>query len=198
MDKKEKHKGSVPLKNQKHEDFCWGIVLGKSKAKAYRDAGYEPTSAKQNGSRLMMTNEYVKERIEYLRWQHNILNEISHERIAEEYRRLAFSRIDDYVEDAEDHIFIKKIKDIKKSKLSAVRSFKTRKTIKKTKDAEEISYDTEIKLYDKQGSLMRLESLTGLTSDFGKVRSGLAKYGKDIRIDEETNQWELIDVDVDV
>jgi hypothetical protein len=49
-----------PLPNPKQELFCRKLVEGKSKAKAYEEAGYNPNRG--NAVRLMNANESVKQR----------------------------------------------------------------------------------------------------------------------------------------
>lgn len=53
-----------PLKNARHERFAQGLAEGKSKSRAYEEAGYEPHAG--NATRLS-GNEKVKARIEELK-----------------------------------------------------------------------------------------------------------------------------------
>jgi phage terminase small subunit len=52
------------LSNPKHEKFAKNRALGMSITESYSNAGYEPH--RQNASRLMMTNDDIKNRIREL------------------------------------------------------------------------------------------------------------------------------------
>ena len=114
-----KFPGSVPLANPKHEKFCQGLVLGKTQTRAYIDAGYEPQEARCNASRLK-SNESIKHRIEWLYYEQSLINEATHHRIIEEYRRIAFANITDFLNFDNESIKFKSIDDIHPALLSAI------------------------------------------------------------------------------
>lgn len=186
-----------PLVNSKHEKFCWHLIDGNNQTEAYIAAGYSEKGACQSASQLLK-NPNIIGRLEYLRYQNNVANELIFDRIIDQHQRIAFSNIEDYLIDEADGITIRKLKEIRKAKLNAVKTIKLRTTRKTDRDGniQEEFTDAEVTLYDKQKSLAELSELMGLKSDFGKIRSGLQKYGKDVYIDD-SGQWQLVDLDND-
>jgi len=61
---KPKTPSTKPLKNERHEKFAQGLAEGKTKSKAFEEAGYSPHAA--NASRLS-TNDKVKARVDELK-----------------------------------------------------------------------------------------------------------------------------------
>ena len=186
--------GSEPLANQKHEKFCRGLVLGKTQTRAYIDAGYEPQEARCNASRLK-SNESIKQRIEWLYYEQSLINEATHHRIIEEYRRIAFSNITDFLNFDNESIKFKSIDEIHPTLLSAIKGIKCKRLRQQNGDTKDESVEREITLHDKLKALERLEILTGMHSDINKIRIAMRAYGKDLYIDRETNNWSIIDLE---
>ena len=78
------------LKNKRWELYCLGVIEGKTKDKAYEDAGFKPN--RHNAARLN-TKEHIIARIGEL--QEVVIDKhgITVDRILKEYERVAFSDV---------------------------------------------------------------------------------------------------------
>lgn len=74
---------------EKEELFCQGYLIDFNGARAAREAGYSEDSAKQIAAENL-TKPYIRARIEEIRAEMGKTFNITRERIAQEYARLAF------------------------------------------------------------------------------------------------------------
>ena len=88
---------SKPLKNRQREAFCQFSFKGENATQAAIKAKYSPNGARATGSRLLTIDD-IKSRIDYLRRGIAEKCGITAEMLAQEYKKLAFSNMQDFVD----------------------------------------------------------------------------------------------------
>lgn len=187
--------GSFPLQNERQELFCQYIVQGKTAYKAFLDAGYcgaKESNARANSTRLR-ANKHVRDRIEWLRFEQSLIHEAETHRIIYELKQIAYSNVDNFLESRNGEIVLRdfsKISYINKKAISKLRCKTT------TNSNGDTTVDQEIILHDKLSALNQLSTLTGMKTDFSKIRVWLRSKGYDLVNDMgELNLIKLQDVE---
>ncbi len=135
----------------KQDLFCREFIIDLNATQAAIRAGYSKKTAKEIGSENL-TKPNIQDCISELRKKTLEQLDISHQRIVEEYAKIAFSDIADYFNDA---IRIKEIKEI--SNTAAIRSI----TIEERTFDSGTSIKIKITLWNKKEGLEGLAKHTG-------------------------------------
>lgn len=85
------------LKNKKHELFCQEYLIDLNATKAAERAGYSAKTANEQGARLL-ANVSVQSRISELMTKREKRTEITQDRVLQEYAKIGFSDIKNFVE----------------------------------------------------------------------------------------------------
>lgn len=130
----------------KEERFCEEYIIDLNATQAAIRAGYSERSASEIGYENLRKPQIVT-RIQELKEARSKRTQITADKVLREFAKIAFSNIQDYIND--DHT-VKNLRDIGRSKSAAISSIKkTRQKVGK----DIINESIEFKLYDKKGSL---------------------------------------------
>lgn len=116
--------------------------------------------------------------------------------VIEERKRLAFSSIQDVVEQDEDGFeSVKKMSDLPRAYANGIKSIAPKKVVHFSKGEETtVTITTKVEMHPKDASLKALEQMLGLDSDLNSAIATLRKYGKKLII--EGSKWQIEDVEV--
>jgi len=168
MVKKAKQKRSIdyskPLKNAKHERFSQ-VWVKDAKAALNNTLSYQiayPLASEEaaavGGCRLL-TNAKIAGRIAYLQAELAKEMGVTAIRLMEEWKKIGFSNIDDYLRiDDEGCVIGKDFSTINRSKLAAIESIKQTVNITSNKNGEK-EYETRnftFKLHDKTKAIIEM------------------------------------------
>lgn len=130
-------------------------------------AGYEPESAGVVGSNLLH-NPRILAAIERGKAQRIARVNMTADTVLQELSMLATSRIDHYVIDDDGQVQL--AEGAPDGAMAAIQSVKRKKTIRESKDGEMfITYDVEIRLWDKPGALKLMGKHAGIAACFDRL-----------------------------
>lgn len=144
---------------EKQEAFCQSYLIDFNGSRAAKDAGYSAESSAQEASRLL-TNVKIQSRINALRVEMGKGFNITRERIAQEYARIAFFDIRK-IHDEDDSL--KSIKDFGDDEAAAIAGIETEDIWDRDADGNRIKIGRlrKVKVTDKRGALDSLAKLMG-------------------------------------
>lgn len=153
--------------NDKQRRFCEEYVIDLSQTQAAIRAGYSPKTAYSSGNRLLSYVE-CKKYIEILQKDMRLRSGITADRVIEEIAKIAFSDINDVLDEGNT------IRDITKlsNRVSAtVSSVKVVETL-----GEVPTRRTEVKFYDKGAALDKLGRHLGIFEKDNKQQAAAKEY----------------------
>lgn len=167
---------SKPLKNAKYERFCQEYIVDSNGAKAAIRAGYSKNGAKVKASQLL-TIINVKERITYLQAELSKETGITTKRIIEEFAKVGFANIQDYLTEGNE---IKDISGIKREVAAAVESIQV-DIRHDSGDSEGYTEKVKLKCHSKLSALTDLGKHLGIFErDNRQKTDGLVDLMKEI------------------
>lgn len=152
--------------NLKQREFCKHYLNGCNAGQAIKKAGYNysDNAAYVHGSKLLR-NAKIEKYLDYLLSLRKDEAKITHERITEEFAKIAFSDITELFEVIEESLDKTSVKTNKEGKVKSF-ELKSLKDFPKNlrfaiKSIEPTRYGVKITLYDKIGALEALGKHTG-------------------------------------
>lgn len=144
---------------EKQEAFCQSYLIDFNGSRAAKDAGYSAESSAQEASRLL-TNVKIQARINALRVEMGKGFNITRERIAQEYARIAFFDIRK-IHDEDDAL--KPVKEFSDDEAAAIAGIETEDIWDRDADGNRIKIGRlrKVKVTDKRGALDSLAKLMG-------------------------------------
>lgn len=141
------------------ENFCREYILDLNATQAAIRAGYAARSATVTASRLL-TKANIQERIQQLRAKTVRKLEITHERIAQEYARLAFSDIRNLYN---ENGALKPITELDDDTAAALGSVEVEELFEgRGGERIQIGHVNKVKMWDKRAALDSLAKFMGL------------------------------------
>lgn len=140
----------------KEEAFCQTYLIDFNGARAARDSGYSPDSAKEIAAENL-TKPHIRARIEEIRKEMGKQFNITRERIAQEYARIAFFDIRK-IYDGEE---LKPMDQISDDEACAIGGVKRSVTTFGDGDNTGEKVAVEVKVWDKRAALDSLVKLMG-------------------------------------
>lgn len=155
--------------NDKQKLFCRHYSQNHNATKSYKEAyGVSQKVAEANAYR-MMENDGVREEIKRIKMARSRDWLITDEDIVEEWIRMAFPDVNDYLEYEGDDVFLKPAEEVDGRVIQEIKISK---------------FGTTVKLYDKQKALIELQKLLQstdkLNNDFTKKR--IQKLEEEIKL----------------
>jgi phage terminase small subunit len=142
------------------------LIDAKPEAAAVR-AGYEPDSAAGSAGNLLR-NPRIIDAIKRGQAQRLARVNMQADTVIVELAALALSRIDHYVVDDDGNVQL--TAGAPENAMAAIQSVKRKKTVREAKNGELIiTYDVEIKLWDKPGALKLMGKHAGVAACFDKL-----------------------------
>ncbi len=144
---------------EKQEAFCQSYLIDFNGSRAAKDAGYSAESSAQEASRLL-TNVKIQSRINALRVEMGKGFNITRERIAQEYARIAFFDIRK-IHDEDDAL--KPVKEFSDDEAAAIAGIETEDIWDRDVEGNRIKIGRlrKVKVTDKRGALDSLAKLMG-------------------------------------
>ena len=144
---------------EKQEAFCQSYLIDFNGSRAAKDAGYSAESSAQEASRLL-TNVKIQARINALRVEMGKGFNITRERIAQEYARIAFFDIRK-IHDEDDAL--KPVKEFSDDEAAAIAGIETEDIWDRDVEGNRIKIGRlrKVKVTDKRGALDSLAKLMG-------------------------------------
>lgn len=167
---------------EKQEAFCQSYLLDFNGARAAKEAGYAEDSARQEASRLL-TNVNIRARIYQLRKEMGKLFNITRERIAQEYSRIAFFDIKKAFDAEGELIPITQLDD---DTAAAIAGIEVSNDWEKDENNRPVIVGQlkKIKISDKRSALDSLVKLMGYAEPDKMIVSGLKITVTDKQNDE--------------
>lgn len=165
--------------SERQQRFCENIANGLGNEDAAIEAGYAPTSAAAQATRLLKKDK-IQAKIAELRKERQVRAAIDADRVTKELAAIAFA---DVLDIFEDDWQIKDLADIKK-KPSLSHAIKSVQVIEK-KNSKGILTERKVtvRMHDKIRALDNLAVQLGLKMDDVTAIAALLKYGEVIRTD---------------
>lgn len=165
------NKQQKPL-SKKASRFSEEYIIDYNGARAARDAGYSAATASAKAS-MLLKDPRVQEYIEELRDEQRVRTQVNADKVLEEYAKIAFSNIKDYINPDGT---VKNLKHLDSVTSAAVKKVK-QKTIKRyAGGVTTTTTDTELELHDK---------ITGL-QDLGKHYQIFTPKKEGLPLEEDT------------
>lgn len=162
--------------NEKQKRFCEEYLKDFNGAQAAIRAGYSKESAKEQASRLL-TNANVATYLTLLKDQNSKNHSDLKNLIVEEYKKIGFSNIQDFIE-ADNSIV--DISQIDREKAAVVESIKKTETeFSGANESTGTKTTVQIKLWDKLNALEKLGRYVGLFEEDNKQRGAIINVNID-------------------
>jgi phage terminase small subunit len=155
----------------KQQKFVDEYLIDLNATQAAIRAGYSDKTAQEQGSRLL-SNVMVQAEIEAKRKRLEVKTEITAEKVLQEYAKIAFSNIGEFVDWNNGGIILKPSEELTKDQLACVSEVSESKT----------KFDTTVKfkLHDKLNALQKLGDHLGI---FKKIVEMSGKDGGAIKVE---------------
>jgi len=149
--------------NTRQAAFVAEYIVDFNGAKAAIRAGYSPNSAAAIASRLL-TQVNIAAAVERAKEQRAARVNVQQDAVLHEMSLLANARIDHYFIDDDGNV--KTVDGAPDGAMAAIKSKKSKKTVREDKDGNvTITYEVEIQLWDKPGTLKLMGRHVGLFPD---------------------------------
>jgi phage terminase small subunit len=162
-----------PQLTPKQERFCQEYLIDLNATQSAIRAGYSARSADVRGSENLR-NPHIQSRIEELQEQRQERTQIKQDDVAQERGLIALSNIADFLTIENEEVKLKNFSKIDRKKLGAIQS------IKKGRDGS-----ITLSLHSKMSALAELAQIMGLKTDLNLAIASFAKYGIDVKRNED-------------
>jgi len=150
---------------QRYDIFvkCFAAGMFNNATQAAIDAGYKPKGAGRHALRLSK-NAYIISEIARVKAELAQKHDVTAERVVAEHAKIAFNNMEDFSEDSDDGLTLKRLPDIGRDNMATVKSIKITTTTERDGRGKptRTHRTTQFDLYDKQKSLDSLGKHLGI------------------------------------